>query len=127
MQNVNNDVILCELTMKKAKPSKAPVTMNALEDSEFLQKLIVGIGEVSEITGIPQRQLRYWQEKGMINTVTDKNTKTRRFTYLEIKKILLIKELLDEGYTLDAAARKIEKRLEFVNSAFNKLRDSKIK
>ncbi len=31
-------------------------------DFEFLNKLIVGIGEVSEITGIPTRQIRYWED-----------------------------------------------------------------
>ncbi len=96
---------------------------NILDDYEFLRKLIVGIGEVAEITGIPQRQLRYWQEKGLIKTVDEASTSTtRRFNYLEIKKILLIKELLDEGFTLEAAAKKLANRMELINSAFKKLK-----
>lgn len=98
-------------------------TENILDDHEFLRKLIVGIGEVSKITGIPQRQLRYWQEKGLIKTTTEAGSSiTRRFDYLEIKKILLIKELLDEGFTLEAAAKKIENRMELINSAFKKFK-----
>lgn len=93
-----------------------------LDDHEFLRKLIVGIGEVSEITGIPQRQLRYWQEKGLIKTSVEASSSIRRFNYLEIKKILLIKELLDEGFTLEAAAKKIETRMELINSAFKKFK-----
>lgn len=93
-----------------------------MDDHEFLTKLIVGIGEVAEITGIPQRQLRYWQEKSLIKTVDDSGVTTRRFNYLEIKKILLIKELLDEGFTLEAAASKVEKRMELINSAFKKFK-----
>jgi hypothetical protein len=95
---------------------------NILDDHTFLSKLIVGIGEVAEITGIPQRQLRYWQDKGIIKTVDESLSTTRRFNYIEIKKILLIKELLDEGYTLDAAANKVEKRMELINSAFMKFK-----
>ena len=37
-------------------------------------------------------------------------------------KILLIKELLDEGFTLEAAAKKIENRMELINSAFKKFK-----
>lgn len=108
---------------KKKLSIQSIKTENMLDDHEFLRKLIVGIGEVSEITGIPQRQLRYWQEKGLIKTPDEAGSSiTRRFNYLEIKKILLIKELLDEGFTLEAAAKKIEKRMELINSAFKKFK-----
>lgn len=94
-----------------------------VEDHEFLAKLMVGIGEVAEITGIPQRQLRYWQEKGLIKAIDGSEITTRRFNYLEIKKILLIKELLDEGFTLEAAANKVEKRITLINSTFKKFKN----
>jgi DNA-binding transcriptional MerR regulator len=90
-------------------------------DTEFLSKLIVGIGEVSEITGIPQRQIRYWEAKGYIASVQGKTT-TRRFDYKTIKKMLLIKELLEEGYTLESAVRKVDNRLRMVEDAFKKLK-----
>ena len=49
--------------MKNEKQGK-----EVLIDSELLRKLIVGIGEVSEITGVPTRKLRYWEEKGIIKS-----------------------------------------------------------
>lgn len=107
------------INIRKITTPKAPERV--LEDQEFLTKLVVGIGEVSEITGIPQRQLRYWQQKGIIKTVDD-NSSTRRFNYFEIKKITLIKELLDEGYTLEAAAQKFEQRMTRLNAVFRKLK-----
>lgn len=83
------------------------------EDLEFLSKLIVGIGEVAEITGVPQRQLRYWGQKGVIRTIPESAAfSTRRFNYHEIKKIFLIKELLEEGYTLEAASKKLQQGLD---------------
>ena len=91
------------------------------DELEFLQKLIVGIGEVSEITGIPQRQIRYWESKGYISSVACKTT-TRRYNYKMIKKMLLIKELLEEGFTLESAVKKVNKRLSMVENAMNKLR-----
>lgn len=108
--------------MRKIKPTQP--SDHEPEEHEFLKKLVVGIGEVADITGIPQRQLRYWEQKGIIKTIADTSSSTRRFNYPEIKKILLIKELLDEGYTLDAAANKIAKRLVLLNEAFKKFRTS---
>lgn len=54
-------------------------------DFDFLEKLVVGIGEVSEITGIPTRQIRYWEDKGIIKSLSE-NGKNRRYDYKNIKK-----------------------------------------
>jgi DNA-binding transcriptional MerR regulator len=91
-------------------------------DFDFLEKLVVGIGEVAQITGIPTRQIRYWEEKGIIVSLTEEEGKNRRYDYKNIKKMLLIKELLDEGYTLDVATQKIQKRIETIDQALAKLK-----
>lgn len=91
------------------------------DELDFIKKLRVGIGEVSEITGVPQRQIRYWESKGIIQSTADEASKTRRYQYLDIKKIVLIKELLDEGYTLNAAAEKLATRMQAINDAFARL------
>lgn len=92
-------------------------------DFDFLDKLVVGIGEVSQITGIPTRQIRYWEEKGIIISLTEEEGKNRRYNYENIKKMLLIKELLDEGYTLDASAEKVKKRMEMIEQTLNKIKN----
>ena len=90
-------------------------------DFEFLSKLVVGIGEVSQITGIPTRQIRYWEDKAIIKSLTEEEGKNRRYDYKSIKKMILIKELLDDGYTLDAASEKVKKRMELIENTLNKL------
>ncbi|MCM3741988.1 MerR family transcriptional regulator [Oceanobacillus luteolus] len=90
-------------------------------DVSFLKKLIVAIGEVSEITGVPTRKIRYWEEKGIITSDHDGEGTTRRFDYINIKKIILINELLKEGFTLDAAARKVKNQIQQLNAEFQKL------
>lgn len=94
-------------------------------DFDFLDKLIVGIGEVAQITGIPTRQIRYWEEKGIIVSVTEEEGKNRRYNYENIKMMLLIKELMDEGYTLDASAEKVKKRMQMIEQTLSKLKDKK--
>lgn len=105
--------------------------MGDLEDLQFdfgfLGKLVVGIGEVSQIIGVPTRQIRYWEDKGIIVSLTEEEGKNRRYDYKNIKKMLLIKELLDEGYTLDAAAQKVHKRIELIEQALKKLTKGKKK
>lgn len=91
-------------------------------DYNFLEKLMVGIGEVSQITGIPTRQIRYWEDKGIIKSLTEEEGKNRRYDYKNIKKMLLIKELLEEGYTLDASAEKVKKRMEMIEEMLTKLK-----
>lgn len=92
-----------------------------LLDFELLNKLVVGIGEVSDITGIPTRKIRYWEEKGIIQSENENEGTTRRYNYINVKKMILIQEMLDEGYTLDAAAEKVENRMKNLNDAFRRL------
>jgi len=108
--------------MEEKKISKADYEI--LMDVDFLVSVIVAIGEVANITGVPQRKIRYWDEKGLIEPV-DKDCTYRKYDYLNIKKIVLIQELLDEGYTLDAAAKKVNERYMKVAEVFNRLSASK--
>ena len=89
-----------------------------LFDPKLVSQLLVTIGDVSDVTGIPQRKLRYWEEKNIIKSSGSKDGATRKFNYLNIKKILLIKELLDEGYTLDASVKKVEDRIKKLEESF---------
>lgn len=91
-------------------------------DFEFLKTLIVGIGEVSKITNIPTRQLRYWEEKKIIKSLTEEEGKNRRYDYKNIKKILLIKELMDDGYSLDGAANKVKNRMKMIEDSLLKIK-----
>jgi DNA-binding transcriptional MerR regulator len=95
-----------------------------LDDSDFLCKLIVGIGEVSHITNIPVRQIRYWEDKGIIKSLTEEEGKNRRYDYVNIKKLLLIKLYLDEGYTLEAASQKVQAKITYFDDTIKKLKES---
>lgn len=107
------------------RSEKVPAPTEALpsglpSDAELLSRLIIGIGEVAKISGVPIRQLRYWEMKGIIQPVEPGAT-VRCYSFSTIKRILLIKELLDEGYTLDAAASRVQKRIEAIDQAYRTL------
>lgn len=92
-----------------------------LYDFDLLSKLVVGIGEVSDITGVPSRKIRYWEDKGIIRSVQEADGSTRRYDYLNIKKIVLVQEMLNDGFTLDAAAKKVEDRMQSIHDIFQKI------
>src|SRR5699024_8610072 len=98
--------------------------LNVLLDFDLLKKLVVGIGEVSEINDITTRKIRYWEEKGAIQYEYGAEGSTRRYDYLNVKKMLLSQEMIDECFTLDAAIKKVEKRMVTLNEAFRKLADT---
>jgi MerR family transcriptional regulator, global nitrogen regulator len=97
-----------------------------LFDPKLVSQLLVSIGDVSDVTGIPQRKLRYWEDKNIIRSSSTKDGGTRKFDYVNIKKIILIKELLDEGYTLDASVRKVEERIKKLKESFSALQEKQI-
>jgi len=104
--------------MKRKEIDKAD--LDILMDVEFLVSVIVAIGEVANITGVPQRKIRYWDDKGLIEPV-DKASTYRQYDYLNIKKIVLIQELLEEGYTLDTASKKVNERFAKVADVFKRV------
>ncbi len=96
------------------------VDLDILMDVDFMVSVIVAIGEVANITGVPQRKIRYWDEKGLIEPV-DKDSTYRKYNYLNIKKIVLMQQLLNEGYTLDAASKKVNENYIKVAEVFNRI------
>lgn len=89
-------------------------------DIPFLLSLKMGIGEVSQMTGVPQRQIRYWQEKGVIDSLNESTNTTRRFDYYNIKRIISIQAYLDLQYDLEHASAKTDKELKPLSKAIKK-------
>jgi DNA-binding transcriptional MerR regulator len=104
--------------MEQKKIDKSDVEL--LMDIEFMVSVVVAIGEVANITGVPQRKIRYWDEKGLIEPI-DKTSTYRTYNYINIKKVVLIQELLEEGFTLDAASKKVNERCNKVNEVFKRI------
>ncbi|MDN7145403.1 MerR family transcriptional regulator [Liquorilactobacillus mali] len=87
--------------------------------------LVIGIGDLSKLTGVSTRQLRYWEERGYLETpITEKNI-TRKYKFEVFYKVQAIKKYLDEGFTLAKAAEQADQRKKqviickkFVNATF---------
>lgn len=84
--------------------------------------LLVGISELSKVTGVSPRQIRYWEQKGFINSTGEKSG-NRKFKLPMVIKVEIIKHFLDEGYTLTAAVNKAQERQNNIHQAKVLLRE----
>lgn len=110
------------MAKKKSSKDKDKKRKKLLCDIPFLLELVLGIGEVSALTGVPQRQLRYWQEKGLIEVLNERANTTRKFDYFSVKKIKHIWAYLELGYSLDDSASKAETELKPLRKSIDKYR-----
>lgn len=78
--------------------------------------LLVGISELSKVTGVSPRQIRYWEQKGYIKSTGEKSG-NRKFKLPMVIKVEIIKHFLDEGYTLITAVEKARERQENIHQA----------
>jgi DNA-binding transcriptional MerR regulator len=68
----------------------------------------ISIGDTSRITGVTEKQLRYWESKNIltdIDRVLCGARSYRRYNNDQVKFIKKVKERLDMGFTLEASAR----------------------
>ncbi len=74
-----------------------------------IKKLYYSISEVSNITGLEQYVLRYWESEFPQLKPAKNRAGNRIYTNKDIKLILYIKKLLrDERYTIEGAKRVLE-------------------
>ncbi|WP_054725308.1 MerR family transcriptional regulator [Paucilactobacillus hokkaidonensis] len=69
-------------------------------------ELQLGIGDLSHVTGVSQSQLRYWESKKYIQSIKTSESKNRKYSLKILGEVCLIKDYLDEGFTLPAAVKK---------------------
>ncbi len=71
----------------------------------------MGIGETSRVTEASTTQIRYWEKRGLIESVSHGKGQNKRYNLMNISTILYLKMMLDNGYTLNKAAEMAKERL----------------
>ena len=96
--------------------------------TKLLERLELGIGQAAHLCGVSIRQLSYWTDKGII--APSERGGSRTYSYPAIKKVCLIKQALDQGFSLEGAvaeadaflAREEEERKQLAGMAESELR-----
>ncbi|AVK61282.1 MerR family transcriptional regulator [Lactobacillus sp. CBA3605] len=87
-------------------------------------QLTIGISELSKMTGVSPRQLRYWQKKGyIIPKNQDEPGRARIYTMKMVIKAAAMSNLLAAGYTLKAAATQVDERMRPAQTMYHMMFD----
>lgn len=82
--------------------------MNA-DYQSFREKKIISIGNVSELLGLSIRQIRYYEERGLI-LPTRSSKGTRKYSLLDIEILNIIAEYVKEGMQTIEIKEMLKKR-----------------
>lgn len=72
------------------------------------QSPLFPIGKVEKMTGLTGRQIRYYEDKGLISPYRTKGNQ-RRFSRADINRLRKIKELVKQGLDLETVREQLEK------------------
>lgn len=74
--------------------------------SDRRQLPLFSIGTVQKLTGLSARQIRYYEEHELIAPARSAG-KQRQFSFADVEKLMLIRELLDEGHNMAGVKRNL--------------------
>lgn len=77
---------------------------------EAMAQIQIPLSEISRVTGVSPRQIRYWEEKGFLTSHQAQKNQNHKFNFFALTKVLEIKKYLDQGFTLQAAVEKQKER-----------------
>lgn len=89
-------------------------SLSPIDPEELLQNLKLTTGKAAEFCDISRRQLCYWTDKGIVDTVEGDEEEfgeegaRRVYDFTALRRVLLIKQLLEQGRGLKRATREVE-------------------
>jgi MerR family transcriptional regulator, global nitrogen regulator len=64
--------------------------------SSYKDKKVISIGVVRELTGLSERQIRYYEERKLI--FPDRTPKgSRKYSFTDVERLMVIAEKIEEG------------------------------
>ena len=85
--------------------------------SSYKEKKVISIGIVSELTGVSQRKIRYYEERGLLFPERS-NKGIRKYSFQDVETLMKIAEKMEEGVQTAEIRIDMERR---------KVRDTMIK
>lgn len=97
-----------------------PVKYHLIRQIFSAEKMVFRIGELSAMTGVSTRQLRYWEQKNYIQAAQRGDEQAARsYHFREYARVTGIKYFLDQGYTLAAAVKHVNEYIDMANCIHN--------
>ncbi|WP_328702024.1 MerR family transcriptional regulator [Alicyclobacillus fructus] len=67
---------------------------------------LFSIGTVQKLTGLSARQIRYYEEHGLIQPARTPGNQ-RQFSFADVERLMQIRQLLDEGHNIASVKRNL--------------------
>lgn len=106
---------------------KKKAGLRPIDVHDLIERLRLGIGQAASLCDVSIRQLSYWTDKGIITPVDEE--KNRCYDYMSLERVALIKQALDQGYSLEGAAAEAEnflKRRDLERQRLEQMPDSEL-
>ncbi|MBB6285056.1 MerR family transcriptional regulator [Geobacillus sp. 46C-IIa] len=82
--------------------------MNPHEES-YKHKKVISIGIVSELTGLSQRQIRYYEERKLV--FPDRSKGIRKYSFADVEQLMRIADQREEGVSTYEIRQEMTKEL----------------
>ncbi|MCP1145145.1 MerR family transcriptional regulator [Lysinibacillus endophyticus] len=80
-----------------------------MPNSDYRSKKVISIGTVSELTGLSERQIRYYETRKLIFPERSK-TGIRKYSFLDIERLIEIANHLEEGVWTQEIRKELKRR-----------------
>ncbi|GAA0338338.1 MerR family transcriptional regulator TnrA [Bacillus carboniphilus] len=84
------------------------------EETSYKDKKVINIGTVCELTGLSERQIRYYEERKLIFPDRSKG-KTRKYSFNDIESLMKIANMMEEGTQTYEIRQKMKKEKEIAS------------
>ncbi len=79
------------------------------KDDSYKFKKVISIGIVSELTGLSQRQIRYYEERKLI--FPDRSKGIRKYSFADVEQLMQIANKREEGVSTWEIRQEMTKEL----------------
>mgnify|MGYP005842493029 CR=1 FL=1 len=93
-------------------------------DTSYKDKKVITIGTVSELTGLSERQIRYYEERKLIFPERSKQG-IRKYSFSDIEKLMEIANKIEDGLQTGEIRREMLKNKE--NEKKERVRDKMLR
>ncbi|BDH62012.1 HTH-type transcriptional regulator TnrA [Lysinibacillus sp. PLM2] len=85
-------------------------------DASYKDKKVISIGTVSELTGLTERQIRYYESRQLIFPERTK-TGLRKYSFQDVETLIEIANHLEEGVWTSEIRKELKKREQQLNNS----------
>nr|WP_106779737.1 MerR family transcriptional regulator [Lysinibacillus timonensis] len=96
----------------------------AIEDSSYKDKKVISIGTVSELTGLSERQIRYYESRKLVFPERTKKG-FRKYSFEDIERLIDIANHLEDGVWTSEIRKELKRREQMIHK--DNVRNSLIK